>query len=105
VYVPQCVLSSSAAVLLLPVLGCSSYMYLLNVTIAGIYNKGYPGTNQALKVSQVFCHTPHTYGSPASCAAPVPLPPPLLLSLRTLQLLRLLMLMIYVRVVARRSTR
>jgi hypothetical protein len=35
----------------------------------------------------------------------VPLPPPLLLSLRTLQLLRLLMLMIYVRVVARRSTR
>lgn len=36
---------------------CSSYVYLLNVTIAGIYNKGYPGTNQALKVCVVAAST------------------------------------------------
>jgi hypothetical protein len=34
---------------------CSQYMYILNCTIAGIYNQGYPGTNQALKVSVAAC--------------------------------------------------
>lgn len=42
---------------------CSSYVYLLNVTIAGIFNKGYLGTNQALKVSQSgFCHEHYLFG-------------------------------------------
>jgi hypothetical protein len=29
---------------------CSDTVYLLNVTVAGIYNTGYPGTATALRV-------------------------------------------------------
>jgi hypothetical protein len=35
---------------------CSDYIYLLNVTVAGIYNTGYPGTAMALKVSNKPAH-------------------------------------------------
>jgi hypothetical protein len=39
---------------------CSDFIYLLNVTVAGIYNTGYPGTAMALKVSVKSAHVLNT---------------------------------------------